>query len=270
MARGGVDRLEVLWENFRLSKEESLDLEVNEVEDAMKDKGDRSLVGKVCLDRVIGKEILSSMMAKIWKISKAAVFQEVGTNIFIITFHTIIDLEKVWEGRLWLFDNHLLALRVFDTGAQPGAMKFEEEVFWIQLHNLPMGFMDESRGFQIGGSVGRVWAVDVPPDGVGWGRFLRVRVEVPLRKPIARGRLITVNGKKVWVGFKYEKLLRMCFTCGWVVHGEDGCKGGGSMEAMEPQFGAWLRAEKNFITRGVKQKSRWDYSTARDYEPGPQ
>lgn len=82
--------------------------------------------------------------------------------------------------------------------------------------------------------MGKVLAVDVPTDSVGWGRFLRVKVEIQLLKPIARGRLISINGKSVWVSFKYKKLPRMCFTCGWIVHGAEGCVSNRNLEGEVP------------------------------------
>lgn len=67
---------------------------------------------------------------------------------------------------------------------------------------------------QIGGSVGRVLEVDVADDGIGWGKSLRVKVEVPLQKAIAGGRFLNVKGNKLWVHFKHEKLPKICFKCG--------------------------------------------------------
>lgn len=43
--------------------------------DTVKEKGDRSVIGKICLERQIGKEVLVATMAKVWKLSKHATFQ---------------------------------------------------------------------------------------------------------------------------------------------------------------------------------------------------
>lgn len=156
---------------------------------------------------------------------------------------------------------------MFDGCAQSSAMKFEEEIFCVQLHNLLMGCMDEERGMQIGGSVGKVMEVDVSADGVGWGRFLRVRVVISLQKPIARGRLISINGTSVWVSFKYEKLPRMCFSCRWIVHGVDGCVRKENLEGEVPQFGTWLRANWILRSGGWNHKSKWEPSAIKRHDP---
>lgn len=74
------------------------------------------------------------------------------------------------------------------------------------MYNLPLGKMTEDWGSKIGSSVGVVHDVEVGADGIGWGNFIRARVELKLQKALARGRFIEVQGKKVWIDFKYEKL----------------------------------------------------------------
>lgn len=92
--------------------------------------------------------------------------------------------------------------------------------------------------------MGKVMEVEVLDDGVGWGQFLRVRIEIPLHKVIARGRIIKLNGNRIWASFKYKKLPRMCFQCGWILHGEVGCDAGPDQrktrEGVITQFEAWL------------------------------
>lgn len=51
-----------------------------------------------------------------------------------------------------------------------------------------------------------------------------MRLECDLRRPVARGRTIIVDGKKNWVPFQFEKLPRLCFSCERIVHEKDGCK----------------------------------------------
>lgn len=66
--------------------------------------------------------------------------------------------------------------------------------------------------------------MDIDTDDTDWGRFLRVRTEIDLTKSLSRGRRITVSGEDFWIPIKYEKLPKLCFTCGKVIH-TLGCKG---------------------------------------------
>lgn len=49
-------------------------------------------------------------MAKIWHLNLKAVFYEVGSNIFIISFSIHVDKYHVEEERPWLFENNLFAI----------------------------------------------------------------------------------------------------------------------------------------------------------------
>lgn len=41
-----------------------------------------------------------------------------------------------------------------------------------------------------------------------------------MRKLVTRERFINFNSKNMWVPFKYEKLPKICFYYGRIVHGE--------------------------------------------------
>ncbi|KAF5481618.1 hypothetical protein F2P56_002257 [Juglans regia] len=108
------------------------------------------------------------------------------------------------------------------------------------MHNLSLGYMNKWMGKQIGTLIGRVSEIDVNDDGMAWGRYLRVKIECNLRAPLARGRTVNILGGKIWVPFQYEKLPKLCFSCGCIVHGKDGCAGRGDGEAA--QYGTCMRA----------------------------
>lgn len=70
-----MEGLEELCGNLCLTEEEKVGIELeSESEDAVREKGDISLIGKVCMERVIGKEVLASTLGKIWRIRYPATF----------------------------------------------------------------------------------------------------------------------------------------------------------------------------------------------------
>lgn len=66
-------------------------------------------------------------------------------------------------------------VEVFDGLILPTQMKFEKATFhvWALI-----------QGTKIGASVGDVEDVDVPDGEVGWGEYLRVRLNLDLSKPL--------------------------------------------------------------------------------------
>lgn len=95
----------------------------------------------------------------------------------------------------------------------------------MQLHNLPFGCMNSTVGSRIVALIGCLLHVDVDVDdnGHGWGKFLRVLVEINFYKPLVRGTTLHLQGRNVIVSFKYECLPRLSFSCGIVIHIASSC-----------------------------------------------
>jgi hypothetical protein len=124
-------------------------------------------------------------------------------------------------------------------------MDFEKAAFWVRMYNLPLACMGKEVVLKIGASVGKVEDVDIIDDEVGWGEYLRVKILLDLSKPLARGRQLHLLGKSVWILFKYEKILKFCFSCGVIRHGPKGCtqyvpRRSPSAQGENP-YGPWLR-----------------------------
>jgi hypothetical protein len=66
---------------------------------------------------------------------------------------------------------------------------------------MPLLCMTKGIGVKIGESMGRLMEIDLAGDGAGWGRCLRIQVEIDLSKPLERGRALKLDGI-----FKYKKL----------------------------------------------------------------
>ncbi|KAF5471486.1 hypothetical protein F2P56_008274 [Juglans regia] len=251
-----MDSLEEKWKGLRLLEDENASIELDEdTTTELIYKEQRTVLGKIFSSRIISKEVLGSTMAKVWKISKAAKFTEVCPNTFAIIFENVADKMRVWEGRPWLFDNQVLVMKEFEGYKPLHSVSFDSECFWIRIHNLPISCMTKVKGEQIGGTVGKVERVDVQEDGSGWGNFLRVQVLLDLTKPVARGRTLTVRGNRFWAPFSYEKLPKICFSCGCMVHGVNGCSGGqGNNEEMEDKWKRESEKKENLETRaGAKE-----------------
>lgn len=95
----------------------------------MTGKRDCGLVGELCLERPIRKEIVSSTMEKTWKVGKPFFFREIYPNMLVITFANQADKQRVLEGKPWLFDNNLFVLQPFDGFTQPHPMSYDFETF---------------------------------------------------------------------------------------------------------------------------------------------
>lgn len=189
-------------------------------------KGKTGHIGKLQAERTIRGEVIRNTMLKIWRTSKPFSIQEIGTNMYICIFEYLLNMRRIVKGKHWLFYSFLLSLKPFDECIPPSRMGFTKEEFSVQFHDLPLGCMNTDIGTHIGNSLGQVMECDVDDNGNA-GKVFRIRIEIDLLKTLSRGRTINVKGERLCVPITYEKLPRISFWCGKLVHGQRNCEGDG-------------------------------------------
>lgn len=190
-----AEDLTTLWGNFSLSEEESVGVEVPVLAlEGLVNRGQSCLVGKLVADHVVSKDIIKSKLIRGWKPTGSIKFTVLGENLFLVDFVNVWDKSRVLEGRPWIFEGNLFSVEEFNGLTPPTQIDFSKAEFWIRFFNLPLACMSTAIGTQIGSSVGLVEEVDTNEEGVGWGEYMRVRIRIDLSKPLARGRVLHLNG----------------------------------------------------------------------------
>jgi hypothetical protein len=247
------------WGNLSLNEDEVLDVHIQpRAVEGLVSRGKFCLVGKLLAERFVGKDTIKRQMMKGWRPTGHLTFKVLGENLFLLEFGNEWDKNRVLKGRPWLFERDLFSVEDFDGLSSISEIVFDRAEFWVRMLNLPLACMGKEVGYQIGSTVGVVQEVDTDEEGVGWGKYLRVKIQIDLTKPLARGRTINLFGKKVGVIFQYEKLPRYCFDCGKIIHGREGCKYKGEDRKLESekQYGTWLRVPSP-RRRGEHNRMQW-------------
>lgn len=129
--------------------------------------------------------------------------------------------------------------------------KYDRISLWIQVWNIPPHWLSKDLGFWFCKILGKVVDVLIPEDGSKRGRHLKILVEINLENPLLRGAKLQLDGKTVWVEFRYEKLVFFCYYCGKVGHSEKSCsyryQDTLNNKVQEGQYGDWLHAESSRI-----------------------
>jgi hypothetical protein len=213
------------WTNLSLSEGEDneMEIQVTDVKKAVQ-RGRNCVIGKLISERTVCRETLKTSLLDWWKISGNPPFKILGENLFLIEFNSKRDKARVLEGRPWIFEGNIFAVEDFDGQSSPSELTFTKISFWVRMFDLPLVCMGREVGKKLGETMGTVEEVDADLDGIGWGEYLRVRIQMDITKPLPRGRKIKLEGKVIWVTFKYEKLPKFCFHCGLIVHGREGCQ----------------------------------------------
>lgn len=81
---------------------------------------------------------------------------EIHPNTYIFSFESVEDVNWVMSRRPWLFENSLIIiLKEFNALIPTSKMDFTNERFWVHIHELPFGCMNEKMGLKIGKTMGR-------------------------------------------------------------------------------------------------------------------
>ena len=111
------------------------------------------------------------------------------------------------------------------------------------MWGLPFDLINEEAGSDIFRSIGELVEVDCKAFNTNQSRFQRVRVEVPLDKPLRKGgSVISPEGELTRVAFRYECLVGWCFNCGRIGHELKECQSSIDDEDGGHSYGEWLRA----------------------------
>lgn len=184
--------------------------------------------------------------------------KDIKPGLFLFQFFHADDMQWVRSGGPWSFDNALLVLNIVKPGEDPTSVSLTDIDFWIQIHDLPVGYMSEVVGKQLGNFFGTFLEYDANNNSSIWREFMRLKIRMDVRKPLRRKKKICKRDKtEVIVHCKYERLGDLCFICGLLTHTERFCKkkfaGEGSVVSRE--WGAWLRAQSR--RSGGGNRSKW-------------
>lgn len=118
------------------------------------------LVGRLLTKKNINVRAMKSKLPDMWKPAMGISIKDLEQDVFLFQFYKKEDMQWVMNGGPWSFDNVMLALETVTAGEDPANVRTWYVNIWIQLHNLPMGYMMEIVGRQLGNFFGEFLEYD--------------------------------------------------------------------------------------------------------------
>lgn len=216
------------------------------------------LVGRFLTEKTINLRAMKTKMADVWKPAMGISIKELEQGIYLFQFFHKEDMQWVAKGGPWTFDNVMLAMEYVAPYDDPVKVPLWFVNIWIQIHELPMGFMTEAVGKQLGNFFGEFIEYDSKNNTSIWRECMRVRIRLDVRKPLKRKKkIVKKDGSEFTVTCKYERLGEFCFLCGLVSHTDRFCRKFIDKRGIggEKEWGVWLKAPPR---RAANQsQSRW-------------
>nr|POE76313.1 hypothetical protein CFP56_25681 [Quercus suber] len=147
-----------------------------------------SLFGKLLSSRLQNQQALKGTLRAAWKMGSDLRILEVGNGILQFKFGSRYQMEWVEKNGPWNFDNNLLLLCRWRKGLSAANITFTHSSFWVQVWGLPFELLSEETGKDIGNSIGIFVETDKRSGHTNQAKFMLIRVELQLDKPLRRGR----------------------------------------------------------------------------------
>ncbi|KAG8493539.1 hypothetical protein CXB51_011042 [Gossypium anomalum] len=215
------------------------------------------LVGRVLTDSVVHFSTLKNTLTDLWHPLRGVSIMEMEDKRILFRFYSEIDLQRVLDGVLWFFNRHLIIFHRLVKSEEPNMVPLWETMFWVQIHNLPIGFTTKGMARQIGDFIGDFLEYDTSLVTRGVSQYMRIRVIIDTRLPLKRKKKIGIGlNKFTYALFQYERLLLFCFLCCRLGHGESFCQVCLTLRNQQMEFG-WDLSLRAAPRRGGQVASKW-------------
>lgn len=235
-------------ENMKLTTyEEEVIANLDEGREVEIESYNLNLIGKFLTCKTFNKKAAKGTLRKAWGLEDSLQILEVGSNLFQFKFQSEFDMVRILRGGPWTFDNQLLMLTKWQKGMSVANVRLDHASLWVQIWGAPFDMATPQVAIEVGSWLGIVEEVEMRKRSDDLNLFLRVRVSLPITKPLWRGGFIaSSDDQRTWVRFKYERLPIFCHFCGLLGHDLRHCASHYAMEKnggqVEYQYGDWLKA----------------------------
>ena len=91
---------------------------------------------------------------------------------------------------------------------------------------MPLKWMNQGVTVRIGSNLGSLKSIDNNLEKIGWGSFMRTRVEINIKRLLRRCISLMNKGREdVIMGrLKYKRLPLFCHNCGLLGHSDMDCE----------------------------------------------
>ena len=128
-------------------------------------------------------EAIALTFQPLWRSKNGFKVKNMGNHIVLFIFDNKLEVDTILANEPWSFDKHLIVLQRYDEDMLVEELQFNRTSFWVQVHDIPVRFMNQKVAEGICSNVGMVFK-KFETEGEG-GSFMRVRVRLDITIPLS-------------------------------------------------------------------------------------
>ncbi|RYR35234.1 uncharacterized protein At4g02000-like [Arachis hypogaea] len=194
-----------------------------------------NVVGKLISDKEMSFKTCKNALLGMWENPQGVAVTDIGRKKILLSFKDRKKGLQIIQNGPW--NVNMINLKLWREGESVFEVDHDFMEFWIQVHGIPLEFMEKETASLIGEMLGVLVEAEEPKtDGVLKRPYLRIRVSINITKALPTGFwLDRENIPPLWIFFKYERLLdSYCFNCGILGHEKKSCKNPTAMACWDP------------------------------------
>ncbi|MCH98855.1 DUF4283 domain protein, partial [Trifolium medium] len=140
--------------------------------------GDLSLclIGRFLSNRTIRMNAMKDTLSEVWTPGRGVAIKPIANMRYLFKFYHKIDKDRVEKGGPWNFENHMLVLNSVNPGDRFDSIPLNHMPMWVQVHQIPAGYITRKVGEQIGNAMGGLLEYDKNNNTGFWRSYMRIRV----------------------------------------------------------------------------------------------
>ncbi|XP_026405527.1 uncharacterized protein LOC113300534 [Papaver somniferum] len=144
--------------------------------------------------------------------------EAVSEEVHILNNYVEEPVTYVAAGTPWSVKQDLMLIERGNEELLLEDYEFIYVVFGLHIYGLPLSMLNAVKVSSIVSIFGTPELID-PAMAAKWGKYAKVRVRLDIKKPLPKDMEITLKSKKkITITFRYEKVPRLCFHCGYFGH----------------------------------------------------
>lgn len=142
------------------------------------------LIGRVLADREIQSAYFSERMLRAWKPDKHVTITKFVVDRYLFQFHHKVDAARILDEGSWLYDNFHIVMDRIAPGVVPSFVPLNHINFWVQVHGLPLGFIQPKVGQGLGCFLGTLKAYD--GRNTIHSAYMHIKVAIDVNVPLKK------------------------------------------------------------------------------------
>jgi hypothetical protein len=135
---------------------------------------------------------LKERLGRLWHPVKGVTILSAPEGRFLFQFNHKKDAENALEDGPWVYDNSNLVLERINPGMVPRDVELNHLDMWVQVHNLPFGFVQQRVGTAIGAYLGELKEYD--EKNSLHSAYMRLKVRIDITKPLKQEWKVRAGG----------------------------------------------------------------------------